>query len=174
MGFRFRRTIRIAPGVRLNLSKSGASASVGRRGASVTVGRRGVYQNVGLPGTGLSYRRRLDAPGARPPSAAAGTGGRLLLWVLAIGVGVLMLSAGAVPFLIYLAVVAAAWAASRAGRARGPRHEPHRLDPEPPATPLPKATADDAEELLRQLAALRERGELSAEHYAQLERRLRR
>ena len=32
MGFRFQRRIRIAPGVRLNLSKSGIGASVGRTG----------------------------------------------------------------------------------------------------------------------------------------------
>jgi hypothetical protein len=60
MGFRFRKTIKIAPGVRLNLGKSGISTSVGKRGASVTVGRRGAHANVGIPGTGLSYRTRLN------------------------------------------------------------------------------------------------------------------
>lgn len=63
MGFRFRRSIRIAPGVRVNLGLSGASLSVGRRGASVTVGKRGTYANVGVPGTGLSFRERLDQGG---------------------------------------------------------------------------------------------------------------
>lgn len=62
MGFRFQKRIKILPGVRLNLSKSGASWSVGPRGASVNIGKRGVYGNVGLPGTGLSYRERLDKP----------------------------------------------------------------------------------------------------------------
>ena len=33
MGFRFQKRIKIMPGVRLNLSKSGASWSVGPRGA---------------------------------------------------------------------------------------------------------------------------------------------
>jgi hypothetical protein len=55
MGLRFSRSIRIAPGVRLNLSRSGLSLSVGARGASVNVGRRGVRTTVGMPGTGLSY-----------------------------------------------------------------------------------------------------------------------
>lgn len=68
MSLRFRRTITLAPGVRLNLGARGASLSVGPRGSSVTIGRRGVYGNVGLPGTGLSYRTRLDG---RPNAASA-------------------------------------------------------------------------------------------------------
>ena len=38
MGFRFWRRIKIAPGVTLNLSKSGGSLSFGPRGAKFTVG----------------------------------------------------------------------------------------------------------------------------------------
>jgi hypothetical protein len=59
MGFRFRRSIRIAPGLRVNVGKRGVSLSAGVRGASVTVGSRGTYTNVGIPGTGLSYRERV-------------------------------------------------------------------------------------------------------------------
>ena len=55
MGFRFRRSFRIAPGFRVNLSKSGVSESVGRRGAWLTFGRQGTRATVGLPGTGVSY-----------------------------------------------------------------------------------------------------------------------
>jgi hypothetical protein len=55
MAFRFHRSFRILPGVRLNLSKSGLSASLGIRGAHVTVGAKGTRTSVGLPGTGLSY-----------------------------------------------------------------------------------------------------------------------
>jgi Protein of unknown function (DUF4236) len=56
MGFlRFRRTFKIVPGLRLNLSKSGVSTSVGRRGAWFTLGPRGTRATVGVPGTGLSY-----------------------------------------------------------------------------------------------------------------------
>ena len=67
MPFRFRRSIRIAPGIRLNLGKSGVSTSVGERGAHVTLGHGHTRTTVGLPGTGLSYtprRRRAgdDAP----------------------------------------------------------------------------------------------------------------
>lgn len=73
MGFRFRKSIKIFPGLRVNLSKTGASLSVGGRGASVNIGPRGTYGNVGLPGTGLSYRERLDTPTkkvSRRPSQA--------------------------------------------------------------------------------------------------------
>lgn len=47
--------MKIAPGLSVNLSKSGASLSFGPRGAKVTVGPRGVRKTVGLPGIGLHY-----------------------------------------------------------------------------------------------------------------------
>jgi hypothetical protein len=55
MAFRLFRRIKIAPGITLNLSKSGLSASAGVRGARVTLGPRGVRRTVGIPGTGISY-----------------------------------------------------------------------------------------------------------------------
>jgi Protein of unknown function (DUF4236) len=55
MPFRFYRRVPIIPGVRLNLSKSGASVSLGGPGAHVTFGRRGIRQTVGIPGTGMYY-----------------------------------------------------------------------------------------------------------------------
>jgi hypothetical protein len=55
MAFRLFRRIKIAPGVTINLSKSGLSASAGVRGARVTLGPRGVRRTVGIPGTGISY-----------------------------------------------------------------------------------------------------------------------
>ncbi len=63
MGLRFRKSFKIAPGVRLNASTRGLGMSVGRRGASVSVSSRGVYGNMGIPGTGLSYSTRLDSSG---------------------------------------------------------------------------------------------------------------
>ena len=58
-GLRFQKRLRILPGLRINLSKSGASASVGPRGADVNIGRNGVTTNAGIPGTGLSYRQKV-------------------------------------------------------------------------------------------------------------------
>ena len=55
MGLRFFKRIRIAPGLSLNMSKSGPSISFGPRGMKYTVGPRGTRQTFGLPGTGLSY-----------------------------------------------------------------------------------------------------------------------
>ena len=80
MGFRFQRSIRLAPGLRLNLSKSGLSATLGRPGATVNPGRRGVEGSVGLPGTGLSYRSRVK--GGR--SGLSVTGVVLVLVILAV------------------------------------------------------------------------------------------
>ena len=57
MGFRFQKRIRILPGVYINLSKSGVSASVGGHGATVNVGADGRRMiTLGIPGTGMSYR----------------------------------------------------------------------------------------------------------------------
>jgi len=64
MGFRFQKRIGLLPWLRMNLSKSGASASLGPRGADVNIGRGGVTANAGIPGTGLSYRSRLGGPGS--------------------------------------------------------------------------------------------------------------
>jgi Protein of unknown function (DUF4236) len=56
--FRFRRSIKIAPGVRINLSKSGVSTSIGTRGATVNVRGDRVRETVGIPGTGVSYQEQ--------------------------------------------------------------------------------------------------------------------
>ena len=53
MAFRFQGRIKLFPGFRLSLSKSGVSVSAGIPG--FTVNSRGTT-TVGIPGTGLSYR----------------------------------------------------------------------------------------------------------------------
>lgn len=82
MGLRFRRSVRLFPGVRLNFSTRGVSATIGPRGASVNIGPRGTYANIGLSGTGLSYRERLD--GGR---VARGGAERAASLVAPVGVG---------------------------------------------------------------------------------------
>ena len=59
MSWNFRRRIKIAPGVHINLSKRGVSTSIGPRGASLTFGPNGTYLNTSIPGTGLYKRRKL-------------------------------------------------------------------------------------------------------------------
>src|SRR5688500_14053097 len=61
MGFRFRRSVKVLPGVRLNISSKGISTTVGVRGASVNFGTRGTTLNVGIPGTGISYSERISS-----------------------------------------------------------------------------------------------------------------
>lgn len=62
MGWRFRRSFRIIPGIRLNMGRSGfTSVSVGGRGATLNLGKRGVTSTISLPGTGLSYQHRYKA-----------------------------------------------------------------------------------------------------------------
>lgn len=60
MGFRFRKTKALGKGARLNIGKGTIGASLGPKGSTVSVGKRGVYGNVGIPGTGLSFRQKLD------------------------------------------------------------------------------------------------------------------
>jgi hypothetical protein len=64
MAFRLFRRIKIAPGITINLSKSGLSASAGMRGARVTLGPRGVRRTVGIPGTGVSYSENRSIGGS--------------------------------------------------------------------------------------------------------------
>ena len=73
MGLRFRKYISIIPGIRLNLSKSGVSASLGKPGATLNFSSRGTRATVGLPGTGVSY-----SEASRPGQA----GSRWVLWLV--------------------------------------------------------------------------------------------
>ena len=95
MGFRFRRSIGIIPGVRLNFGRRGTSVSLGVRGAHMTVGPTGVRKTVGIPGTGMSYttheswgaRRTPTSVPSEPqsfaPRARASTGSGNAGWVVA-------------------------------------------------------------------------------------------
>lgn len=82
MGTRFRRSFKIAPGVRVNLNKKSASVSFGPKGLKHTISTTGKsHTTVGIPGTGLSYTtssdelrrevRRAAGRGQHPRSAAA-------------------------------------------------------------------------------------------------------
>ena len=91
MGFRFRRSVKLFPGLRLNASKSGLSMSVGTRGAWYTVGPKGRRRvTVGLPGTGISYTTTSSktAEGGKPREGAPRISNVWinLLWIVAITV----------------------------------------------------------------------------------------
>jgi tetratricopeptide (TPR) repeat protein len=72
MGFRFYRSIGLGKFLRLNISKSGIGFSVGISGLRVSKGPGGTYFTVDLPGSGLSYRKRLNssARASRPKAEA--------------------------------------------------------------------------------------------------------
>ena len=53
--FCFFRRVHIAPGLTVNLSKSGPSLSLGVRGAHVTLSSSGIRKTIGLPGSGCFY-----------------------------------------------------------------------------------------------------------------------
>ncbi len=60
MGFRFRKSIKIFPGVKINLSKKGfSSVSIGQPGATINIGGNGSRASVGIPGTGISYTEKI-------------------------------------------------------------------------------------------------------------------
>jgi hypothetical protein len=99
MGFRFHRSIRLLPGVRLNLSKSGISTSIGTRGAWLTFGKRGTRATVGISGTGISYTQTLPrhqqhtehqegTQEPAPPQTSSVAGWFILLVLLAIVGGI--------------------------------------------------------------------------------------
>jgi hypothetical protein len=125
MGFRFQKRIAVFPGLRVNLSKSGTSVSVGRRGLWATFGPKCTRTTVGIPGMGLSWTNtssttrarqvklsELPAPpvpppveGTKPANRAAGArtdleARRSIDWPL--------VAIGAVFALIVIALVAAA------------------------------------------------------------------
>jgi Protein of unknown function (DUF4236) len=91
MPFRYRRSIKIAPGVRLNVGKQGInSVSVGRRGMTTNIGSKGTRMTLGIPGTGLSYyTRRVPFRKTAQSSPAPAVGVRVAVAV-AIGVFVLL------------------------------------------------------------------------------------
>lgn len=59
MAVRFRKSVKIMPGVKVNFSSSGTSMTLGPKGFTTTYGKRGKYRNVGIPGTGISTRYKV-------------------------------------------------------------------------------------------------------------------
>lgn len=66
MSLRFRKSVRLGNGARLNISKTGVSVSVGRPGARLTMHSNGKKTaTVGLPGSGLSYSKSIGGSAYR-------------------------------------------------------------------------------------------------------------
>lgn len=74
MAWRFRQSFTIVPGLRLNLSKSGLSASIGGAPFTLNVGSRGIMGTASVPGTGISYRQHFSTGGVHTSDSPAGYG----------------------------------------------------------------------------------------------------
>lgn len=71
MGFKVRKSIKIAPGVRLNVSNKNLGLSAGVRGARVSVNTNGrTTRTLGIPGTGISHTSTTTS-GRRSASSSA-------------------------------------------------------------------------------------------------------
>jgi len=80
MAWNYRKRIKIAPGVHVNLSKRGISTSVGPKGAKVTFGKGGTYLNKSILGTGLYSREKISSSGTSKSGCAP------LLAIIIIGI----------------------------------------------------------------------------------------
>jgi len=95
MTLRFRRSVLVAPGVRLSLGMHGAGLSVGPRGLHVGLNRHGAYASAGVPGSAIymvrTFRR---GEGAHEVRESAGTIDTLvtiaLLLLSGAGIGLLV------------------------------------------------------------------------------------
>ena len=69
MGLRFRKSIKIAPGLKINLNKNSVSATIGTKGAHYTVNSKGKKTvSAGIPGTGISYVKTVGGSKQAPPA----------------------------------------------------------------------------------------------------------
>lgn len=69
MGWLFRKSFKILPGVRVNFGKRGySSTSIGPRGLKLNIGKLGTFLTTSIKGTGLSYRAKLSDASSSDPS----------------------------------------------------------------------------------------------------------
>ncbi|MFC3704471.1 DUF4236 domain-containing protein [Devosia honganensis] len=72
MGFRFRKSFKIAPGVRVNLNAKSTSVRIGSKGLGYTISSTGRKRvTASIPGTGISYTETIPAKRMAPEVRAA-------------------------------------------------------------------------------------------------------
>ncbi len=89
MSLRFRKRIKIFPGVWFNLSKSGISTSIGGKGLTVNLKDGKNKTTVGIPGSGLSYSETSGGNPEKPTSESKPI--QVWLWALILVVIALIL-----------------------------------------------------------------------------------
>jgi len=77
--FRFRKRIKVMPGVWFNLSKRGVSTSFGGKGLTLNEKNGKIRTTVGLPGTGLSYSSTSTGQESQDPAKRVT---HPILWIL--------------------------------------------------------------------------------------------
>ena len=82
MPFRFRKRVKLLPGLWLNLGKSGVSTSIGTKGVTVNLKGDAIRTTVSAPGTGISYSST-TRPTDNKPSAGRGPAYVLLILLAA-------------------------------------------------------------------------------------------
>lgn len=66
MGFRFRKSVKIAPGVKLNFGKKSVGMSIGGKYGGVSFNSKtGARVRASAPGTGLSYSTKISGSGKK-------------------------------------------------------------------------------------------------------------
>ena len=61
MGFRFRKSIKILPGIKLNIGKKSSSISIGNKFGGISVNSKtGVTARTSIPGTGISFTEKVN------------------------------------------------------------------------------------------------------------------
>ncbi|MEQ8260494.1 MAG: DUF4236 domain-containing protein [Alcanivorax sp.] len=68
MAIRFRKSVKIAPGIRLTAGKKGLGVGIGPRGGGVHFGPNGTRVRASIPGTGISYSERVSGARRRQPN----------------------------------------------------------------------------------------------------------
>jgi hypothetical protein len=89
MGWRLRKSFKIAPGIRLNLSRRGLGVSAGVRGFRVSAGPSGVRRTISIPGTGL-YNTQSIGPGRTITPAGRRSAGCIAVLLLAVLLAVIL------------------------------------------------------------------------------------
>jgi hypothetical protein len=97
MGFRFRKSFKIIPGIRMNVGKKGISSlTIGPRGSKININRQGINASTSIPGSGVSYNEKIfNLPG--PPENNDEPKKKSML--VTILVSVLFMCAGPIGFL---------------------------------------------------------------------------
>ncbi|MCI9249891.1 MAG: DUF4236 domain-containing protein [Dorea sp.] len=76
MSLRFRKSIKIAPGVKVNLNRNSVSTTIGTKGIHYTANSKGTKTiSAGIPGSGLSYTSRVSKEHRRSQRRNTATSG---------------------------------------------------------------------------------------------------